>query len=161
MVGRLLSMFGVEVSKFNGTKLNRIVRLTLDAVYIFIQCGERARRRTKRLEGIGVWVGRGDIAKWSWIRGRNKRTQAIEGRGTIVDGLLLLTIRTVTTERQTPLAYANSLRDAMRDVGERCRVDGRHPDACLVDLEELGDERIEVDVCVSKVIKGQFLPIPT
>lgn len=41
----------------------------------------------------------------------------------------------------------------MRDIGERCWVDGGHPDTGLVDLEELCNERVEVDVCVSKIIK--------
>lgn len=44
---------------------------------------------------------------------------------------------------------------------ERCRIDSRHPNSGLVDLEQIGYQRVEVDIGVRKVIKGQFLPIPT
>jgi hypothetical protein len=40
------------------------------------------------------------------------------------------------------------------------RVDRRHPDAGLVDFEEVGDEGVEVDVGVGEVVEGELLPIP-
>ena len=39
-------------------------------------------------------------------------------------------------------------------------VDGGHPDAGLVDFEEVGDERVEVDVGVGEVVEGELLPVP-
>lgn len=41
-----------------------------------------------------------------------------------------------------------------------CRIDGRHPNSRLVDLEKIRDERVEVDVRVGKVVEGKLLPIP-
>lgn len=62
---------------------------------------------------------------------------------------------------------------ALRHLGElretaegRCRgderrwVDGRHPDPGLVDLEEVGDQGVEVDVGVGKVVESKFFPVP-
>jgi hypothetical protein len=45
-------------------------------------------------------------------------------------------------------------------VCERSGVDRGHPNACFVDLEEVGDQGIEVDVGVSEVVECQLLPIP-
>ncbi len=55
---------------------------------------------------------------------------------------------------------AGGLQQAERLARERGRVDGRHPDARLVDLEQVRDERVEVDVRVGEVVEGQFLPVP-
>ena len=43
---------------------------------------------------------------------------------------------------------------------ERGGVDGRHPDSGLVDLEQVCDQRVEVDVRVREVVEGEFLPVP-
>lgn len=42
---------------------------------------------------------------------------------------------------------------------EARRVDGRHPDSCLVHLEEVCDEGVEVDVLGGKEVEGQFLAV--
>lgn len=39
-------------------------------------------------------------------------------------------------------------------------VDSGHPDSRLVDLKEIGDERIEVDIGVGEVVEGELLAIP-
>jgi hypothetical protein len=44
---------------------------------------------------------------------------------------------------------------------ERGRIDGRHPDASLVDFEQVGDQVVEIDVVVGKVVEGELLAIPT
>jgi hypothetical protein len=43
---------------------------------------------------------------------------------------------------------------------KRGRVDGRHPDPCLVDFEEICHERVEVDVGIGKVVEGELFPVP-
>jgi hypothetical protein len=43
---------------------------------------------------------------------------------------------------------------------KRGRVDGRHPDPCLVDFEEICHERVEVDVGISKVVERELFPVP-
>ena len=45
-------------------------------------------------------------------------------------------------------------------VCERRWVHGRHPDASLVNLEEVSDQGIEVNIRVGKVVKGELFPIP-
>jgi hypothetical protein len=40
------------------------------------------------------------------------------------------------------------------------RVDRRHPDAGLVDFEQVSDQGIEVDVGVCEVVEGELLAIP-
>ena len=44
--------------------------------------------------------------------------------------------------------------------GEGGRIDSGHPDACLVDFEEIGHKRIEINVGIRKVVKGELLPVP-
>lgn len=39
-------------------------------------------------------------------------------------------------------------------------VDRGHPDSGLVDLEQIGDQGVEVDVGVREVVEGEFLPVP-
>ena len=43
---------------------------------------------------------------------------------------------------------------------ERGRIDSRHPDASLVDFEQIRYQGIEIDVRVGEVVEGQFLPVP-
>jgi hypothetical protein len=43
---------------------------------------------------------------------------------------------------------------------EGSRIDGRHPDAGFVDLEQVGDKMIEVDIVVSEVVEREFLAVP-
>lgn len=45
-------------------------------------------------------------------------------------------------------------------MGEGSWVHGRHPDTSLVNLEKVGDQRIEVNIRVGKVVKGELFPIP-
>ena len=52
--------------------------------------------------------------------------------------------------------WANTARglDTKGRAGKRRRVDGRHPDPSLVDFEQVGDEGVEVDVRIRKVVEG-------
>lgn len=43
---------------------------------------------------------------------------------------------------------------------EGSRVNCGHPDSGLVDLEQVRDQRIEVDVRVREVVEGKLLPVP-
>lgn len=45
-------------------------------------------------------------------------------------------------------------------LAKRRRVDGRHPDARLVDAVELGDQILEVDVVLRVVVEDQLLEVP-
>ena len=47
-----------------------------------------------------------------------------------------------------------------RRCDERGRVDCRHPDSRLVNLEQVSDQGVEVDVGVGKVEKCELLPVP-
>jgi len=63
--------------------------------------------------------------------------------------LLRLVIQTVTTRSR-----------ARGGMGEGSWVHSRHPDASLVNLEKIGDQGIEVNIGVGKVIKGELFPVP-
>ena len=43
---------------------------------------------------------------------------------------------------------------------ERGGVDGGHPNSGLVDLEQVGNQRVEIDVGISKIVKRELLPVP-
>ena len=47
-----------------------------------------------------------------------------------------------------------------RRCDKRRRVDGGHPNSSFVNLEKVGNEGIEVNIGVSKVIESEFLPVP-
>ena len=43
---------------------------------------------------------------------------------------------------------------------ERCWVDRGHPDPSLVDLEEVGDQGVEINIRIGEIVERQFLPVP-
>lgn len=58
-------------------------------------------------------------------------------------------------------ANATGSLETKRWTGERCRVDGRHPNSGLVDLEKICYQGVEVDVSIGKVVECKLLPIPS
>lgn len=63
----------------------------------------------------------------------------------------LLVVLTSSCSRQAPVhdrSRTNTARSRKTKgrARERCRIDGRHPDASFVDFEKVCDERVEVDV---------------
>jgi hypothetical protein len=50
---------------------------------------------------------------------------------------------------------------AKRRACERRRINCRHPNPSLVDLEQICDERVEVDISIGKVVESELFPIPT
>lgn len=119
---------------------------------------------------VGVaWLREGhsnSIANERW--GKRSLEAASSRSRTGEAGLLFLLVLSSLGGRSSTSAHADSSRsNTARSLqthgraGEGSRVDGRHPDSGLVDLEEVGDKRIEVDVCVSEIVECQLLPIPT
>jgi len=45
-------------------------------------------------------------------------------------------------------------------VGERGRVDSRHPDTSLVNLEQISDKIIEVDIGIGVVVECELVQVP-
>ena len=65
-------------------------------------------------------------------------------------------------------AYTHSSRSdatgslkAERRACERGRINRRHPNPSLVDLEQICDKGVEVDISIGKVVESELLPIPT
>ena len=124
-----------------------------------------------RVVGVGGcrigrrWGGRTVDRIGVWERGRQTTSAGLVGCGVGGWGLWLRVLATVSSRRSTAdpnSARTNSTWRLQTEgwVGERSRVDGRHPDARLVNLEEIGDQGVEVDVRIGKVVKRQFLPVP-
>lgn len=42
-----------------------------------------------------------------------------------------------------------------------CRVHGRHPYPRLVNFEQIGDEGVEIDIRIGKIVESELLPVPT
>ena len=76
--------------------------------------------------------------------------------------LILLLLSAIDLSVIANSAWSNTARglETKTWAGERGRVDCGHPDSGLVDLEEVGNEGVEVDVGVGEVVEGQLLPVP-
>ena len=103
------------------------------------------------------------------LEGTSTSTAAGEGclLFLLLVGPALIVSRPVAAAAAAASSEPDSARaDAARCLQTQCRtrkgsgVDSRHPDARLVDLEEVCDQRVEVDVGVGEVVECQFLPIP-
>lgn len=91
--------------------------------------------------------GNGRTVRGIWARkgGRRTTSPSLVGCGKGCRGLLLdiraaLSRGSPTTSPNGTGTNATRRLQTKRRAGERCRVDGRHPDARLVDLEEVRDE---------------------
>ncbi len=117
----------------------------------------------------GVRVGRRQDARGCDIAHRTGfgrwgigRLESIDRWGGRIENLMGGSIRTrsIDTKSAGGAQSRRWMNGTGRQMGKRGRVDGRHPDACLVDFEQLRHERVEVDVSFGKVIEGQLLPVP-
>ena len=68
-------------------------------------------------------------------------------------------VGTVTTKTKSARAHGPGRWQTRRGAGKGGRVDGRHPDPSLIDLEQIRDERVEVDIRIREVVEGQLLPV--
>lgn len=122
--------------------------------------------------GIAVGVSGGLKGSWwHWlsVEGRGERLGedpligATTSRRRTVGSLLgwraSFTLRGSADSHCTRANTAGCLKSE-RGTGERSRVDSGHPDAGLIDFEEICDKRVEVDVGVSEVVESKFLPVP-
>ena len=111
---------------------------------------------------------------WNWV-GRTRHDVSIRREGSRKRGLstttclagtdvgrlvLLLCVWTAVRRRRSSVDSHRPRTDATRCLQSKCwagegrGVDCRHPDARLVDLEEIRDERVEIDVRVGEVVEG-------
>ena len=96
------------------------------------------------------------MPEWWWEVGVSAAHRAQRRAHSISAEVVCPAIVLVTTIR----LLAVGLRASGRWRHKRGRVDGRHPDSRLIDLEQVRHERIKIDVRIRKVVKSKFLPVP-
>jgi hypothetical protein len=69
--------------------------------------------------------------------------------------LLLAAVgRTGTAKSESTGSYPTRRLKPSGWCGEGSWIDGRHPNAGLVDFEEVGHERVEINVGIREVVEG-------
>lgn len=93
--------------------------------------------------------------------GPSMESRNVCSRDKIRASLLVSSVRkSICIWIENPRSHASGKLQPREGRKKRRRIYCRHPNSRFVDLEEVSNQRIEIDVGISKIIERQFFPIP-